>query len=316
MYRPLLDRCDVNYLRHYFSTFRGKELLELASPGGAGRNKTLGQKNFEEIRVPMPISGHEQKRIAATLSAWDDAIATGVRLLANKRKQKQALIESLVGGKENDACANWHTTSIMKLASVTVSSVNKKHQEGELSVQLCNYTDVYHNERITSDLALMAATASKGEIAKFSVRLGDVLITKDSETPSDIAVSSYVAEDIRNLVCGYHLAIIRADTTKVEPEFLHSYFALRLTRSYFASQANGATRFGLPIGAIYNAPIRLPDIQEQRRIAQVITAMTREIACQVGDIHALKMEKRALLQQLLTGKRRVRLPEPAEVEPV
>lgn len=312
MYRPISDLCDVNYLRHYFSTARGKELLETASPGGAGRNKTLGQKNFEDIRVPMPISRSEQTRIADVLTAWDKAIAVRAHLLANSRKRKQALIEILVSGNGPNSSANWRASSVGQLASVTVSSVNKKHEDGERRVLLCNYTDVYHNESITSDLPLMAATASQSEIAKFSVRRGDVLITKDSETPSDIAISSYVADDIPDLVCGYHLAILRADSAQIDPEFLHSYFALRRTRTYFASQANGATRFGLPIAAIQGAPIQFPDIQEQRRIARVIGVVTREIACHERDMDALKAEKSALIQQLLAGHRRVRMAESAK----
>jgi len=73
---------------------------------------------------------------------------------------------------------------------------------------LCNYTDVYYNNRITKSLTFMKATAKKSEIEKYTLKQGDVIITKDSETPGDIAIPSYVAEPLNGVVCGYHLAIL------------------------------------------------------------------------------------------------------------
>ena len=91
-----------------------------------------------------------------------------------------------------------------------VSPVDKKTVDGELPVKLCNYTDVYYNRNaIGSEIDFMAATAKPLEVEKFSIIEGDVIITKDSETPDDIGVPSYVKETIDNLLCGYHLAILR-----------------------------------------------------------------------------------------------------------
>lgn len=86
-------------------------------------------------------------------------------------------------------------TSAVRLkhvAHVAVSNVDKKSVEGELPVRLCNYTDVYHHDRITERLHFMTATASAEQVRDFRLRPGDVLITKDSETPDDIAVPALV----------------------------------------------------------------------------------------------------------------------------
>lgn len=96
------------------------------------------------------------------------------------------------------------------VADIRVSSVDKKSTDGDLPVRLCNYTDVYFNERITGSINFMEATATPSQIAAFGLRRGDVVLTKDSETPDDIGVSAVVAEDLPDLVCGYHLAIVRA----------------------------------------------------------------------------------------------------------
>lgn len=312
MYLPKADRCDVEYLRQFFCTPRGKGLLELASPGGAGRNKTLGQREFEKLRVPMP-SVYEQQRIRTILQTWDQAIVTTQRMLNNSRKQKQALVEALVSATEDltKNKSNWQRTTVSKVADIRVSSVNKKSEIGEREVQLCNYTDVYYNDCIDNQLSFSQATASDSQIERFKLHYGDVIITKDSERATDIAVPTRITEEIQNLVCGYHLALLRPDLSKIDPVFLQNYFNLRQTRAYFASNANGVTRFGLPISTIEDAAIEYPEIEEQRRIGQVISCAEREIAGCVKDLALLKAQKQALQCQLLTGKRRVRLPNSA-----
>jgi type I restriction enzyme S subunit len=299
----------VGWLQYALDQIRDE--LDRTAAQNAQKNINLQVLAPLTLRVP-PLD--EQERISEMLEVWDRAAGNTRLLLANTRKRREALIEALVSGQNQSGSATWRMTSLEELATVVVSSVNKKHQVGERPVQLCNYTDVYYNESISSRLAFMHATATDAEISKFSLRRGDVLITKDSETPQDIAVAACVEDEIPNLVCGYHLAIVRPDMGRVDPVFLRGYFALHRTRAYFAAQANGATRFGLPVQAINQAPIRLPCVEEQRRIACVLKNVNDEIACLLGDLEALKVEKRALMQQLLTGKRRVRVPAPA-VEP-
>ncbi|WP_259271004.1 restriction endonuclease subunit S, partial [Klebsiella pneumoniae] len=70
MYLPKDNKCNTDYIRRYFLTKKGKYLLEFASPGGAGRNKTLGQKNFDELVVTIP-DVIEQTKIADFLSSVD-----------------------------------------------------------------------------------------------------------------------------------------------------------------------------------------------------------------------------------------------------
>ena len=267
----------------------------------------------QPVRVP-PIA--EQRCIARVLATWDKAIAAAQRLVANSHLQKQALLEALTSGqcRFKGETRGWTRTALKEVATVVVSSVNKKHETGERRIRLCNYTDVYYNDRITAQLTFMDATASAAEIAKCELRAGDVIITKDSETADDIAVAAYVQDKIPGLVCGYHLAIVRPDLLRVDPVFLHAYFKLATTRSYFASNANGVTRFGLPIGAIQNAPICLPDIPEQRRIAAVLSTSTDSILRVGKEVDALKSQRTALMAQLLSGKRCVRMPA-AELAP-
>ena len=106
--------------------------------------------------------------------------------------------------------AHWEVRRLKACATVHLSNVDKKSREGESEVLLCNYVDVYYNERIEGDMTFMAATATRDQIRRFSLRKGDVLVTKDSETWTDIAVPALVDEDLAGVLCGYHLALIRA----------------------------------------------------------------------------------------------------------
>jgi type I restriction enzyme S subunit len=303
------DWVDPRYLSALASSEYGRAYFL----GCAKRTTNLASINSSQLKAfpvllpPLP----EQSRIHSVLSTWDHAIATTERLLANSRKQELALLEALAPGRKRFKGSReaWTKTTLKQIATIVVSSVNKKHEINERQVHLCNYTDVYYNHCITAQLKFMIATASEGEITKFGLRQGDVLITKDSETADDIAVAAYVRDEIADLVCGYHLAIVRPDLARVDSVFLHSYFNLTSTRAYFASKANGVTRFGLPISAIEDAPFLLPDIAEQRKIASVLSTCAEEIQRYTKQISALKSQKRVLSAQLLTGKRRVRLPE-------
>jgi len=251
----------------------------------------------------------DQAQISEMLSTWDRSIDTVEALIVNARKQKAALMQTLLTGKRRlkGFTAIWRRQQLSDAADVIVSNVDKKSRPGEHTVRLCNYTDVYSSDRIEGDQTFMSATASMAQIERFRLRVGDVLITKDSETPDDIAVPSYVASSSPDLVCGYHLAIIRPST--VDGQFLKFLLEHPVSRQYFASRANGATRFGLTVGAIEEAPLILPELNEQLEIGNLIRAAELNLHRLTSQMMALRQERHALMQRLLTGKRRVKLAE-------
>lgn len=99
--------------------------------------------------------------------------------------------------------AGWRVTRLDAVADVLFSNVDKHTMDGEEPVRLCNYADVYKNDRITSGIDFMEATADGREIRKSQIQRGDILATKDSEEASDIAIPSLVAEDLPGVLCGY-----------------------------------------------------------------------------------------------------------------
>ena len=154
--------------------------------------------------------------------------------------------------------AHWSVERLRNVAKMPVSNVDKLTKDDEIPVRLCNYVNVYKNERITDRLHFMQATATPTEQARFRLRQGDVIITKDSEIWNDTGVSALVEYSAPDLLCGYHLALLRPYPSC----FLGGYMLRALQTPGVAYQfyvaANGVTRFGLSHDAIKTARLPLP----------------------------------------------------------
>jgi len=195
---------------------------------------------------------------------------------------------------------NWDVKKLRDLADIRVSNVDKKIYPSERPVKLCNYMDVYTNEYIDGSIQFMEGSANDAEIERFGLNIGDVIITKDSETPDDIGIPTVIHEQIDNLVCGYHLALIRPDNEKIDSIFLSKYLSTSRVANYFALHASGSTRFGLPIGAIESVEILTPPIKEQTQIATILSTIDRAIEQTEALITKQQRIKTGLMQDLLT----------------
>jgi type I restriction enzyme S subunit len=162
------------------------------------------------------------------------------------------------------------------LATVAVSNVDKKTTDGHIPVKLCNYVDVYYHENIDGSLEFMSATATEDQVREFSLQRGDVLITKDSETPEDIGVPAHVGADIPGVVCGYHLAIVRPGP-ELNSKYLFWVIAATTSRQHFSAAAQGITRYGLRRESILDLPIPVRALEDQKLIAGFLDSETKQI---------------------------------------
>ncbi len=212
-----------------------------------------------------------------------------------------------------DVPAHWEIRRLRTVAELRVSNVDKHTKEGEIPIRLCNYADVYKNDRITSAMPFMNATASQGEIEKFHLKKGDVLITKDSETWDDIGVPALVTEPAMNLISGYHLALLRPFKEAIGP-----YLALTLQSKPVAYQfhvrANGVTRYGLTHAGIQSVRIPLPPLLEQNAIVRFLDhadrRIRRYIRAKQKQIALLEEQKQAIIHHAVTGQIDVRTGQP------
>ena len=198
------------------------------------------------------------------------------------------------------AIQGWPTRQLRELADIRVSNVDKKFYASEKPVKLCNYMDVHTNEYVKDNIQFIEASATPAEIEQFSLNRGDVIITKDSETPDDIGIPAVITEKINDLVCGYNLALIRPNQEYLDPVYLAKQLCTSDIVRYFAVKASGSTRFGLSIGAIETIEIPTPPKPEQTKIAEILQTVDRAIEQTEVLIAKQQCIKTGLMQDLLT----------------
>ncbi|MCK5030917.1 MAG: restriction endonuclease subunit S, partial [Thermoplasmatales archaeon] len=195
----------------------------------------------------------------------------------------------------------WNVKRLDEITTIIISNVDKKINENETPVSLCNYKDVYDNHYINSKLNFMNGTAKKVEIGKFTLLKNDVIITKDSETKFDIANSSVVIEELKNVICGYHLAILRPMPSILNGIFLMNVLKIKPVNNHFVKYAQGLTRFGLTVDAINRAKIPLPPFEEQQKIADILLKVDEQIDFTEKIIEKTEGLKKGLIWKLLTN---------------
>ncbi len=198
----------------------------------------------------------------------------------------------------------WHCMPLKAVCDYRVSNVDKVPADGELPVRLCNYTDVYHNEFIRVDMDLMQTTATQAEIDRFGLTVDDVVITKDSETWDDIGVPAVIAESAPDLVCGYHLAMLRPNVSMLDGRYLFRCLQARPMQFQFERTATGVTRFGLGLDAIGRLYLPVPPLPRQRAIAAYLDRETAKIDAMIAAkeqlLTILAEKRRALITHAVT----------------
>lgn len=155
------------------------------------------------------------------------------------------------------------------IATIAMSNVDKKTKEGEIPVKLCNFVDVYKYWAITRELipTFMSASAKQTEIDKFTIHKGQVALTKDSETRDDIGIATYIADDMENVVLGYHCTVITPNESIVDSKYLNAFMHSEYIHKYFENNASGSgQRYTLSYEALCNIPVLLPSLAEQKAI--------------------------------------------------
>lgn len=281
MYRPVNDRVDIDYLISYFLTKRGTDILEAASPGGAGRNKTLGQDRFLKSKITLPPI-EEQRKIAAILTTQDRVIELKEKRLAEKQRQKKYLMQQLLTSKKRlpGFAFEVEKTNIKAISTYSVSTISQTMLESYEGKQLypvfnansiAGYVDFYENE------------------------CPYISIIKDGAGIGRVRLCEAKSSTIGTMGCIHARKGI---------SIIFLYYLLEQVD--FNKYSNGSTIPHLYYKDYSCEKVRIPDIKEQTAIAEVLSAADREIDLLRQDIEQEKQKKKALMQLLLTGIVRVK----------
>ena len=301
MYRPINNSVDLDYLICYFLTKRGTDILDAASPGGAGRNRTLGQDRFIKSKIMLPPPA-EQQKISEILSAQDKLISLKEKLIEERKRQKKALMQQLLTGKKRlpGFSGEWDKFHLNQIAE-RITRKNKIGNDNVLTISaqygLINQSEFFDKEIASEDKSNYFLLFRNDFAYNKSYSVGYPFGTIKQLTRYDMGIVSplYICFQIVG--------------NNASAEYLEHYFEAGLMNKEIQSFAQeGARNHGLlniSVEDFFNSQIILPPMKEQLAIAHILTSATKEIDLLQKDLNQEKQKKKALMQLLLTGIVRV-----------
>ncbi|MCP1728440.1 type I restriction enzyme S subunit [Natronospira proteinivora] len=294
-------------------------LWELRSPRfRADLIRRVGGSALQEISLaelrktktwlpPVP----EQRKIAKILSTWDEAIATTEQLLANSEQQKKALMQQLLTGKKRlpGFEGEWNEFRLGTLFH-RVREKNAGQSENVVTISgrdgLVKQGD-YFKKSVASEIL----------DDYYLLRNGQFAYNKSYSNGYPMGAIKRLNRYSKGVVTTLYICFEVADEEEADGDYFEQYFEAGLLNNGLSKIANeGGRAHGLlnvKPSDFFNLKVHAPDIDEQKRIAAVLSRADTEVLLVLRRLEALKAEKKALMQQLLTGKRRVRVNE-AEAE--
>lgn len=314
MFRSRNGNILPEYLYLYFSTPRGKYDLGIASPGGAGRNKTLGQQDFGRLKIPVPPL-EVQREVVGVVRELDNAIKNCSQQAKAKRAILNGLMQQLLSGRRrfkdfgrtsrNGKVPNdWRSARLSQLGLPYTGLAGKSAADFGSGQPYIPYKNIFENTRI-DPRHVDYVTIAPGE-RQSVVRIGDIFFTTSSETPEDVGTSSVLLDDIGTAYLNSFCFGFRLHSFDfLLPEYARFYFRGPSFRRTLHRLAQGATRYNLSKTQLLKTTICVPGTDEQRRIAEVLDAAERDMRASMQLIPIYREQKRGIMQQLLTGKVRV-----------
>ncbi|WP_211777393.1 restriction endonuclease subunit S [Klebsiella sp. 54] len=242
--------------------------------------KTIGLPYFKKLMIAVPPY-LEQEKIAQILSTWDKAIAITEQLLINSQRQKKALMQQLLTGKKrfSEFKGGWKCVELGSLLEYT--------QPTPYLVKSTDYNDDYETPVLTAGKTFILGYTNEAE-GIYNDKL-PVIIFDDFTTDSKFVDFPFKAKS----------SAMKILTSRDGVSIKYVFEAMQI----LDFTIGGHQRHWISIFS--NLKIALPELAEQQKIASVLSTADSEIKTLKTQLECLEQEKKALMQQLLIGKRRV-----------
>ena len=249
----------------------------------AGAQPNIAPSDVENMKFPIPPM-EEQRKIAEILGVWDEAIEKQSRLIERLELRKRALMQRLLTGRTRlpGFTTPWQKVKLGEIAQIKKGvQVNKdtlqeygKYPTINGGIEPSGYSDNYNTEANT--ITISEGGNSCGYVNFITTKFwsGGHCYTI---IPNDNVIKPYLFQQLKHL----------------EPHIMH----LRV----------GSGLPNIQLKTLTKLRCSLPSLPEQKAIAEVLTAADNEIATHRKKLDALRLQKRGLMQQLLTGKTRVKI---------
>lgn len=293
--KPKKEHLYSNFIAYYFNSPYGRGRLSGIFVGSSIPH--INTKDLKKFLIPLPPLP-EQHKIAAILSAWDDALSILARLIDAKRQQKQALAEQLLTGKRRlkGFEGEWKEKTVADVAS----EFSKKGQNKSLTVLSCTK----HNGLVRS-LEYFGKQIFSQDISGYKLVKRNML----AYATNHIDEGSIGLQNIEDEAVISPMYTVIETGSSITPEFL---FALLKTETYlqlFIARMSASVdrRGSLRWKDFSKIPLRLPPLPEQQAIASVLSTLDAELSALTRQQAAVQQQKRGLMDLLLTGRVRVKV---------
>ncbi|EFK5170725.1 restriction endonuclease subunit S [Escherichia coli] len=306
-------KCDNKEKLHSWYLYNwlqlNKEEFERQAVGST--IKTIGLPYFKKLRIAVPPFD-EQKKIAQILSTWDKAISVTEKLLTNSQQQKKALMQQLLTGKKRLLDENgvrfsgeWEKGKFCDMANIDTGYAfkSKDFTQSDSGIPIIRMSDFK-----TGGLDVLGAAKvdrdSVNGLDKFKLRVGDFVFGMSG------SLNNYGRVETKDLPCYLNQRVGRILAKECANQAFITYLYLSDSiQQSILDKAAGAAQLNISISDLRSMVVYYPCIEEQQKIAAVLSAADAEISTLEKKLACLRDEKKALMQQLLTGKRRVKVDE-------
>lgn len=284
MYKPKDKRVNLDYLVLYFMTPKGKEVMEYASPGGAGRNRTLGQERFLNSYIVLP-SLREQENIVRMLDLQKRRIDLLVNLQDMLKMEKYILLQKYISGKGRifDKSSKWSKYKLEQVCEI-LDSMRKPLNANEREVRQKKYP--YYGANGLLDY-----------IDEYIFEDELILLAEDGGNFEDFSL-----KPIAKYITGKTWVNNHAHVLKVRREFDSKFVFFALEHKDIRVYINGTTRAKLTQEDMKQIRIAIPNsIEEQKKIAKIFTLIDKKRNILSKQELLLKKEAGGLGQLLFSG---------------
>ena len=278
------NKSDTNFLHYLFLQMDLGRFSDQSAQPGLAVNKLL------KLKVITPRID-EQRKIANLLRLLDERIATQNKIIEKLETLIKGLNDSLYTQYGNDV-----KTSFVKLGTSYSGLSGKSAQDFGSGKPFITYLNVYSNN-IINDKDFQYVSIKDGEKQNV-VEYGDVLFTLSSETPEEVGIGSvYLGKEkvyLNSFCFGIHII----NTEVVFPPYLSYYVSSTSFRKFIYPYAQGSTRFNLCKADFEKASIKLPSLENQKRIYSVLCHITSKVETEKSLLDFYNAQKQYLLRQM------------------
>ncbi|MBR9827183.1 MAG: hypothetical protein GYB41_00790 [Oceanospirillales bacterium] len=314
-------RCsESNVKPEFLYQFTGTDYFQsqliLRSNATAQAGIYLGE--LAKIEVPCPPLP-EQQKIAAILSSVDDVIEKTRAQIDKLKDLKTGMMQELLtkgigaDGKPHTEFkdspvgripTSWRLQALGDIFDFK-NGVNKDKTAFGHGLPIISYKNVYVGGGITdSDLSALVEM-NDSELERFRVNYGDVFFTRTSETPDEIGFANVYLGNRDDVVFNGFVIRGRQRTQTFDSGFLKYAFQSNAVRKQMMDNSKFTTRAGISGESLGLIKITIPDISEQEAIASSLDSVHNRIKRAKDKLQSCQSLKKALMQDLLTGKVRV-----------